>query len=392
MYPLLPLAHSALAFIGTLALGAAVATLYDRSLWRNRWFQLGITAFGATVTTGLLLWRFGSAAEAGWGVTLAWSTLPVAATVIAGASVVVALRLVAYAVQQVRGDRAAKSARAGARRDFLRRAAAVVPLGAGVVGAMSMANDEPPCLRHIPLKFADLPPDLQGLRILQLSDLHLGAGPSSADLKALLDGLRAEPPDLVVLTGDVADKVEELEAALELVTQFAPRLGVYAALGNHEYLNDIERTLPVYQRSPLNLLINQTARLRIGSATLFISGVDDPVFHAVPRPFYEQAVAECAASAAGPGFRLLLCHRPDGFEAAARHGFDLTLSGHTHGAQLGLLGRSAIEVLFGIPYQWGLYRRGRSRLYTTSGFGQWFPFRLNCPAEVPLIVLERAEA
>jgi predicted MPP superfamily phosphohydrolase len=391
MYPLLPVAHSALVLVGTLALGAAVTTLYDRSLWRARSFQLGVTGFAATAGTGVLLWRFGSAAAASWGVTLVWSALPVAATVIAGASVVVALRLVVHALQQVRGDRGAKSARAGARRDFLRRAAAVVPLGAGVVGAMSMAGDDPPCLRRIPLKFAELPPDLQGLSILQLSDLHLGAGPSSADLKALLDGLRADPPDLVVLTGDVADKVEELEAALELVTQFAPRLGVYAALGNHEYLNDIERMLPVYQRSPLKLLINQTAQLRIGETTLFISGVDDPVFHDAPRHFYEQAVADCAAGAVGAGFRLLLCHRPEGFEAAARHGFDLTLSGHTHGAQLGLLGRSAIEVLFGIPYQWGLYRRGRSRLYTTSGFGQWFPFRLNCPAEAPLIVLEREE-
>jgi len=390
MYPLLHLAHSALAFIGTLALGAAVATLYDPSLWRSRWFQLGVTAFGANVTTGLLLWRFGSAAAASWGVTLTWSALPVAATVIAGASLVVGVRLVAAAARKLAGDRAAKSARAGARRDFLRRAAAVVPLGAGVVGAMSMANDDPPRLRRISLKFPELPADLHGLRILQLSDLHLGAGPSSADLKALLDSLRAEPPDLVVLTGDVADKVEELEAALALVTEFAPRLGVYAALGNHEYLNDIERMLPVYQRSSLKLLINQTAQLRIGDTTLFISGVDDPVFHGDPRPFYEQAVAMCAADTVGVGFRLLLCHRPNGFEAAARYGFDLTLSGHTHGAQLGLLGRSAIEVLFGIPYQWGLYRRGPSHLYTTSGFGQWFPFRLNCPAEVPLIVLERA--
>ena len=389
MFPPLPLALSELAFIGTLALGATVATLYDRRLWRARWFQVGATAFAATVTSGLLLWRFGSATAAGWGVALAWWALPVAATVIVGASLVVVARLLVHAAQQLRGDRGARSARAGARRDFLRRAAAVVPLGAGVVGAMSMANDAPPRLVHLSLKFPDLPADLHGLRILQLSDLHLGAGPTCADLKALLDGLRADPPDLVVLTGDVADKLEELEAALALVTEFAPRLGVYAALGNHEYLNDIERMLPAYQRSPLSLLIDQTARLRIGDATLFISGVDDPVFHDVPRPFYEEAVAKCAASAVGAGFRLLLCHRPDGFEAAARHGFDLTLSGHTHGSQLGLLGRSAIEVLFGIPYQWGLYRRGPSRLYTTSGFGQWFPFRLNCPAEAPLIVLER---
>lgn len=389
MYPLLPLAHSALAFIATFGLGALVATLYDSSLWRARWFQLAVMVFAASVGLGLLLWRF-DPGWASWGVLLVWSALPIAASVIAGASVVLGARLVVRLIDKLCGGRAAQSARAGARRDFLRRAAAVVPLGAGVVGAIGMANDDPPQLLRIQVKFHDLPADLQGLRILQLSDLHLGAGPTSADLARLLDSLRADPPDLVVLTGDVADKLEELETALELVTQLAPRLGVYAALGNHEYLNGIERMLPAYRRSPLNLLINQTAQLRVGNTTLFVSGVDDPVFSGVPRPFYEQAVATCAADAIGAGFRLLLCHRPDGFEAATRHGFDLTLSGHTHGAQLGLMGRSALEVLFGIPYQWGLYRRGKSRLYTTSGFGQWFPFRLNCPAEAPLIVLERA--
>lgn len=390
MYPLLPFEDSAFACAATLALGAVASLLYDRALWRARWFQLAVVAFAATVSTGLLLWQFGSPFAASWGVRLVWSSLPIAASTIAGALAVAGLRLAVKVGARLRGGREAKSARAGARRDFLRRAAAVVPLGAGVVGACAMANDEPPRLLRIPLKFADLPTDLQGLRILQLSDLHLGAGPTSADLKALLDGLRADPPDLVVLTGDVADKLEELETALELVTAFAPRLGVYAVLGNHEYLNDIERMLPVYQRSPLTLLVNQTAQLRVGATSLFIAGVDDPVFSAAPPPFYEDAVASCAGHAVGPGFRLLLCHRPDGFEAAAKHGFDLTLCGHTHGAQLGLLGRSAVEVLFGIPYQWGLYRRGQSRLYTTSGFGQWFPFRLNCPAEVPLIVLERA--
>jgi predicted MPP superfamily phosphohydrolase len=243
---------------------------------------------------------------------------------------------------------------------------------------------------QIPLTFRDLPLALDGLRILPLSDLHLGVGRTSADLGAILDSLRPHPPDLIVLTGDVADELGELEAALELVTAFAPRLGVYAALGNHEYLNDIEQMLPAYQRSSVKLLVNETASVLVGDATLFLAGVDDPVFFGPARAFYERTIADCAASAPAQGFRLLLCHRPEGFEPAAKHGFHLTLSGHTHGGQVGLLGRSAFEVLFGMPYLWGQYRRGESRLYTTSGFGHWFPFRLNCPAEAPLITLKRA--
>jgi predicted MPP superfamily phosphohydrolase len=253
-----------------------------------------------------------------------------------------------------------------------------------------MSGNDTTQIVEIPLAFRDLPPALHGLRILHLSDLHLGAGRTSADLKALLDSLRPDPPDLIVLTGDVADQLQELEAALQLVTAFAPRLGVYAALGNHEYLNDIEQTLPTYQRSSVRLLVNETAHIPIGDATLFLAGVDDPVFFGPARPFYERTIAACAASAPANGFRLLLCHRPEGFESAAKHGFHLTLSGHTHGGQVGLFGRSAFEVLFGVPYLWGQYRRGESRLYTTSGFGHWFPFRLNCPAEAPVITLKRA--
>jgi predicted MPP superfamily phosphohydrolase len=206
----------------------------------------------------------------------------------------------------------------------------------------------------------------------------------------LLDSLRPHPPDLIVLTGDVADKLEELVAGLDVVTAFAPRLGVYAALGNHEYLNGIQEMLPVYQNSAVRLLLNDTVSIQLGGATLFLAGVDDPVFIGPAKPFYEQAISACATGAPADAFRLLLCHRPDGFEAASRHGFHLTLSGHTHGGQVGLLGRSAFEVLLGMPYLWGSYRRGESRLYTTSGFGHWFPFRLNCPAEAPLVVLRRA--
>jgi predicted MPP superfamily phosphohydrolase len=278
-------------------------------------------------------------------------------------------------------ERLAKSRRAGARRRLLWRVAGELP------------RRMPPLatrLVEVPLAFRDLPAALLGFRILHLSDLHLGAGPSVEDLRRLLDGLRGKPPDLIALTGDVADNVGELEAALQLLTEFSPRAGVYAALGNHEYLNDISLTLPVYRKSSVRLLINEVADVVLDGARLAIAGVDDPVFVAPPRAFFRHAVARSAPQPAAGAFRLLLCHRPEGFEAAAEHGFHLTLSGHTHGAQLGFGGQSALEALFGVPYQWGSYRIGESRLYTTSGFGHWFPLRLNCPSEAPIIVLERA--
>lgn len=388
MIPLLPWSATAVAFAGATVLAASAVTLYDARLWRSRWFASGVGVVWVSIGVGLGLWRLDSPVAAALGVDLCWFLLPL--FTLGGLGMLLAApahRLLGVLARRRR--RSERSARAGGRRRFLRQAAAVLPASAVAAGAAAMTGNDTTRIVHVPLTFRDLPSALDGLRILHLSDLHLGAGRHAADLDALLASLRGDPPDLIVLTGDVADQLEELEAALSLVTAFAPRLGVYAALGNHEYLNDIEEMRPAYERSSVRLLVNATASLSVGDATLFLAGVDDPVFIGPARAFFERVVSECAVDAPAQAFRLLLCHRPEGFEPAAKHGFHLTLSGHTHGGQVGIFGRSAFEVLLGMPYLWGSYRRGESRLYTTSGFGHWFPFRLNCPAEAPLITLKR---
>jgi predicted MPP superfamily phosphohydrolase len=389
MIPLLPWGTTGMLFALSTLITTAGVTLYDARLWRSSWFVRSIAAVWLMITLGLLLWRLKHPTAAALGVELTWFLLPLFSLAGLGLWLAAPLHRVLGWLAR-RGVREVKSGRGRARRQFLRQAAAMLPATAVAAGTAAMTGNDTTRVVQVPLAFADLPRALDGLRLLHLSDLHLGVGRTSADLARLLDGLRSEPPDLIVLTGDVADRVEELESALELLTAFAPRLGVYAALGNHEYLNDIEQMLPVYRKSSVRLLVNESATLAIGEASLFLAGVDDPVLRGPARPFFAQAVAECAAGAPAAAFRLLLCHRPEGFEAAAEHGFHLTLSGHTHGGQIGIAGRSVFEVLWGIPYLWGAYRRGDSRLYTTSGFGHWFPFRLNCPAEAPVITLRRA--
>lgn len=389
MYPLLSWDETATLFGIGGAVGAVAVSLFDIELWGKPRFLAVAGLLTWPVPVGLALWRTDSPRLAQLGVDLAWFCMPLFWLG------VIAMLFAAPIQWGVRwwlrhNERLDRSARAGARRQFLRHAAAALPAGAVAVGAAALTGNDTTRIVEVPFKFRGLAPELDGLRILHLSDLHLGAGRTHQDLRALLDGLRPHPPDLIVLTGDVADKLEELVAALDIVTAFTPRLGVYAALGNHEYLNDIQQMLPAYQASSVRLLLNETASIPLGGATLFLAGVDDPVFIGPAKPFYEKAISACAAGAPADAFRLLLCHRPEGFEAASRNGFHLTLSGHTHGGQVGLLGRSAFEVLLGMPYLWGSYRRGESRLYTTSGFGHWFPFRLNCPAEAPLVVLQRA--
>jgi len=283
------------------------------------------------------------------------------------------------------------------RRDVVRFGAGSLPaVAAAVSGSGLVTAKRGPTTPLVTMRYPGLHPDLDGLRILHLSDLHLGIELGLPDLeRALAYAKRELKPDLVVLTGDLADDSALIGPALEMVHQLGARYGVLSSLGNHEYLHGIEVTRPEYEKSPVPLLCANGRTLRIGRAQLFVGGSDDPVHMGgdiawFVRPSIEKALEDAPPNA---DFKLLLCHRPEGFEPASELGYDLTLSGHTHGGQLGFLGRSLLEKLRPAVHWWGSYAKKEkektSRLYTTSGFGHWFPFRLGCPTEMPLVVLKR---
>jgi hypothetical protein len=195
--PLLPWRATCELFAIATTLAAVATTLYDAQLWRSRWFLLLLSAAWAPIALGLLLWRADSPAAAALGVELCWFLLPL--FLLGGVAMLFAApvhRLLGV-VTRYRA-RAAKSARAGARRQFLRQAAAALPASAVAIGAAAMTGNDVTKIVHVPLTFPGLPAALDGLRILHLSDLHLGAGRTSAELRSLLDGLRADPPELIV--------------------------------------------------------------------------------------------------------------------------------------------------------------------------------------------------
>jgi predicted MPP superfamily phosphohydrolase len=242
---------------------------------------------------------------------------------------------------------------------------------------------------RITMSYGDLPLDLDGLRILQLTDLHLGAYVHLSDVEKTLARID-EKPDLVVITGDIADDLRQLAPTLKLVHELAPRFGVFAVTGNHEYMHHIAEVRRIFDKSPIPLLYDQATVVRIGAASLYLAGVADPVHMEDVDEILERSIDVALDGAPSDAFHLLLSHRPEGFVQAARRGVALTLSGHTHGGQVGIFGRSAFEPFFPNKFLRGTYARGSSRLYTSAGFGHWFPFRLNCPAEAPTIVLARA--
>jgi hypothetical protein len=410
MWPVIP-RSTTLEIIVVLFLVVIVSTrIVQPAFWRSRGFRVAtLVAFGAMLA-GVGVWSIGRGlgdlrlVHAGVGVayvgilvlTPAVAVLPISAVIDRG---------LMWATAHRRGAPAPEpEPKAGvSRRAVIRFGTSSLPTMAAFTGASGFVTAKlAPQLPIVRMRFPDLHPDLDGFRILQLSDLHLGVEMRLDDLEAHLRRAIAErKPDLVVLTGDLADVNELVPEALRIVHSMRPRHGVLASLGNHEYLHGIEVTRPMYESSPVPLLVSGGRTLRVGRARLWVGGADDPVHMGgdiawMLRPSIEAAAAKAPRDA---DFKLLLCHRPEGFGPASELGFDLTLSGHTHGGQVGFMGKSLLEKLRpNVPW-WGAYARrreasngrpaGQSRLYTTSGMGHWFPFRLGCPTEMPLVVLER---
>ncbi len=243
------------------------------------------------------------------------------------------------------------------------------------------------------LAFRGLAPELAGLKILQITDLHLGAFITRKGVSELIERAREARPDLVLLTGDICDYLPWLEFALKEVETIEAPLGHFAVMGNHEYYRGARATRLDYARSAVRLLDDEHVVLQHAGRRLMLLGVDDPAGSNKRGHAHYAAHADKALDGAPSevDFSLALCHRPSGFQAIAERGVHLTLSGHTHGAQAGYGGRSVLEPLLPEWQLWGEYKRGASSLYTSSGAGHWATFRLGCPSEAPLIELAALE-
>ncbi|MGA2527494.1 MAG: metallophosphoesterase [Smithellaceae bacterium] len=277
------------------------------------------------------------------------------------------------------------------RRIFLKNAAAIVPVftilmsGTGV--ASSFAAVRTPLIW---LFYQNLPPALEGFRILHLTDMHLGYYVGLQELEEFLLRLQGQKFDLILLTGDISDKYEILPRTLKSISELKPAHGAFASVGNHEYYRGIREARKIFEASPIPLLLNQGVVLPIRETSLYIAGTDDPVYLGRDiTTFMKNTVDKSLAGAPSDVFHLLMSHRPGGFNRAAELGVHFTLSGHTHGGQIGFNGRSAFESMMPQRYLWGHYQKESSQLYTSAGFSHWFPFRLGCPPEAPIYVLTK---
>lgn len=287
------------------------------------------------------------------------------------------------------------------RRAFLRSVSGVAPVVAASTGPVgAIAAGIRPVLTRVDIKSDDIPAALDGLTILQLTDVHLGVFIHEDQFQAVVDvvteaGVR---PDLVVLTGDIADDFTQLPGALKRLAALTPTLGTFACIGNHEIYRGRETAERIYAQEGVGFLCNGGVVLEVNGSKLWLAGADDPARGVDgPAPFLARTVGDAMkACPADVTCKVLLSHRPRGFDSAVEHGVTLTLSGHTHGAQMALFGRSLLEPLWPESFLLGHYtRRGprvTSHLYTSAGLGHWMPFRLNCPCEAVLVTLRSGQA
>jgi len=239
--------------------------------------------------------------------------------------------------------------------------------------------------------------ELAGLRIVHISDIHLGQYMTPRTLAEYVERVNALDPDIVVLTGDVVDALDAIPDGLAVLATLRPRYGTYAVLGNHDFYAGADAVEAGLQRwAAFTVLRNASATLRVRGATLHLVGVDDEGRDWCRGVREHQGLATLAPCLPEDGPIVLLSHRPDLFPQAAALGIDLVLSGHTHGGQLALpcFGRRRLTLARLVtPFDCGLYRMGRSFLYVNRGLGcTGQRIRLFAPREIALIEIAHSGA
>ncbi|MCG8590468.1 MAG: metallophosphoesterase [Proteobacteria bacterium] len=245
---------------------------------------------------------------------------------------------------------------------------------------------------HLRVRLDALADEHRGLRIVQISDLHIGNGLEGERLSALVAHVNAMDPDLIALTGDLFDfDPAYVQDGARRLGALRARLGVYAVLGNHDtYTGEALVAEALAERAPeLVLLRGDCVRLE-GALPLYIAGVDDPGRDWTARGVHMESLERLAESRPDDGPCVLLVHRPEAFPQAARLGFELVLAGHTHGGQIALPfpgGRYNLARII-TRFHRGLYRRAGSTLYVNRGVGVAGPaIRFNCAREIATIEL-----
>jgi len=287
-------------------------------------------------------------------------------------------------------------------------AAAAVPVLATGWGILSGAHDYR--VRRETIYLPELPEAFDGLRLLQLSDIHAGSFWSPQAVQRGIELVVRQEADLICFTGDlVNNRADEMATYQDLFAQIRAPMGVYSILGNHDYgdyvawpspeakRDNLRRLAEVHRAMGWDLLLNQHRWLQRDGARIALLGIENWGAKA-NFPQYGKLSEAYAGTEEAP-VHILLSHDPSHWQAEVRPDYpkiDLTLSGHTHGMQFGveipgLAKWSPVQYVY--PEWGGLYREGGQYLYVNRGFGYLgFPGRIGIPPEITVLTLKRGQA
>jgi predicted MPP superfamily phosphohydrolase len=280
------------------------------------------------------------------------------------------------------------------RREFIGACAALAPplFTVGLTG-IALAQLNHFRVRRFTLSIPALPRALDGITIAHLSDIHVGRITCGRVLREIVNATNALRADLVVLTGDLINyELTDLSEAIALVKAMEGRYGLWMVEGNHDLGEDGGEFEQRVKTAGVPLLLNESAVANVRGYPVQFLGlgwIDSDV-----RPRDEMTalcLRQLMKQRQPDAFPLLLAHHPHAFDAAIKAGLPLTLAGHTHGGQLMLDSQHGVGSV-SFRYWSGLYQRGRSQLIVSNGIGNWFPLRINAPAEIVHLTLRSAAA
>ncbi|WP_411347872.1 metallophosphoesterase [Paenibacillus sp. WLX2291] len=243
---------------------------------------------------------------------------------------------------------------------------------------------------YISLELPNLPPSLNGMRLVQFSDMHLGMGKNIGDLDKLADVIMGEKPDLLCFTGDMVDEyASELNGGIAALQRMQAPLGKFAVLGNHDYLDDVLAVSQQMRQGGFQMLINENHIITRDDGVLAIAGLDDQLLG-------NPDVHKGAKGIPDDACRILLMHEPDYADRIPEElQFGLQLSGHSHGGQIRVpLVGAVITPKGSRKYVMGGYKagiNGHLPLYVNRGIGMsQLPVRFMCRPELTIFTLHRA--
>jgi predicted MPP superfamily phosphohydrolase len=293
------------------------------------------------------------------------------------------------------------------RSQFLARSAVIagaIPLVAMTFGIVSGAHDYR--VRRKRLRFANLPSSFDGLKIIQISDIHSGSFYSKTAVKGGIDMLLKEKPDVVFFTGDlVNDETREVEDYINVFDKVKAPLGVYSTTGNHDYGNyrvwpsekakeqNFKDLIEAHKLLGWDLLMNEHRFLQVNGDRIAIIGIENWGMGRFPK--YGKMEEAYPGTEDAP-VKILLSHDPSHWDEEVRPDYpdiDLMLAGHTHGFQFGVeVGDFKWSPSQWIYKQWaGLYQEKNQYLYVNRGYGYiGYPGRIGILPEITVIELEKS--